>query len=325
MKAVRLWALTLLLAVFGAAQAQEITIAMIPKLVGIDYFNATQRGAEEAAAELGNIRLIYRGPTVDRVDLQIELIENFITAGVDVIAVASNDPVAIAPALQRAMDQGIRVLTWDADANARDAFINQASFEGIGRALVEDMVAQVGEEADVAIVTSSLTAPNQNTWIAEMRQVIEAEYPGLNIVDVRPSEEDQQLAFRVTQDLIRAYPNLRGVWALSSVAFPGAAEGVQQAGRAGEVAVVGLSTPSQMRPFMEAGVIQSVVLWNPIDLGYLTVYAARELVENGLEAGRSFNAGRLGEYTPFEDEISLQVLLGPPFIFTPENIGDFNF
>jgi rhamnose transport system substrate-binding protein len=314
-----------LVLVTGAFAQEEITIAMIPKLVGIDYFNATERGAEEAAAELGNIRLIYRGPTTDRVDLQIELIETYIGAGVDVISVASNDPVAIAPALQRAMDEGIRVVTWDADADARDVFINQASFEGIGRALVEDMVAQVGEEADVAIVTSSLTAPNQNAWIAEMQAVIEAEYPGLNIVDTRPSEEDQQLAFRVTQDLLRAYPDLRGVWALSSVAFPGAAEGVQQAGRTGEVAVVGLSTPSQMRPFMEAGVIESVVLWNPVDLGYLAVYAAKELVENGLTAGQTFSAGRLGEYTVEEDDISLQVLLGPPFIFTSENIADFDF
>jgi rhamnose transport system substrate-binding protein len=314
-----------LVLVTGAFAQEEITVAMIPKLVGIDYFNATERGAEEAAAELGNIRLIYRGPTTDRVDLQIELIETYIGAGVDVIAVASNDPVAIAPALQRAMDEGIKVVTWDADADARDVFINQASFEGIGRALVEDMVAQVGEEADVAIVTSSLTAPNQNAWIAEMQAVIEAEYPGLNVVDTRPSEEDQQLAFRVTQDLLRAYPDLRGVWALSSVAFPGAAEGVQQAGRTGEVAVVGLSTPSQMRPFMEAGVIESVVLWNPVDLGYLAVYAAKELVENGLTAGQTFSAGRLGEYTVEEDEISLQVVLGPPFIFTPENIADFDF
>lgn len=315
----------LIMVLVGGAFAQEITVAMIPKLVGIDYFNATERGAEEAAAEIDNIRLIYRGPTTDRVDLQVELIETYIGAGVDVIAVASNDPVAIAPALQRAMDEGIGVITWDADADARHVFINQASFAGIGRALVEDMVAQVGEEADVAIVTSSLTAPNQNAWIDEMRAVIDAEYPGLNIVDTRPSEEDQQLAFRVTQDLLRAYPDLAGVWALSSVAFPGAAEGVEQAGRGGEVAVVGLSTPSQMRPFMEAGVIESVVLWNPVDLGYLTMYAAKEWVENGLEPGQTFSAGRLGEFEAFEDDISLQVLLGPPFIFTPDNIADFDF
>jgi rhamnose transport system substrate-binding protein len=314
-----------LAALIGHGLAQQITIAMIPKLVGIDYFAATEQGAQEAADEIGGIRFIHRGPTEARVNAQIELIENFITAGVDVIAVASNDPQAIAPALQRAMDAGVRVVTFDADADARHLFINQATFEGIGRSLVEEMVRQKGEDARTAIVTSSLTAPNQNAWIAAMNEHIAANYPNLEIVDTRPSEEDQQLAFSVTQDLIRVHPDLDGIFALSSVAFPGASEAVQQAERAGEVAVVGLSTPKQMRPFMEAGVIESVVLWNPVDLGYLTIYAAKALVEQGLEAGDTFDAGRLGQYTVEEDDISMQVLLGDPFIFTPENIAEFDF
>jgi rhamnose transport system substrate-binding protein len=313
------------LSVLGYGLAQQITIAMIPKLVGIDYFAATEQGAQEAVDEIGGIRFIHRGPTEARVNDQIELIENFITAGVDVIAVASNDPQAIAPALQRAMDAGVKVVTFDADANARHLFVNQATFEGIGRALVEEMVRQKGEDARVAIVTSSLTAPNQNAWIDAMNAHIGENYPNLEIVDTRPSEEDQQLAFSVTQDLLRVYPDLDGIFALSSVAFPGAAEAVQQADRGGEVAVVGLSTPKQMRPFMDAGVIESVVLWNPVDLGYLTIYAAKALVEQDLQAGDTFDAGRLGQYTVEEDEISLQVLLGDPFIFTPENIGEFDF
>lgn len=313
------------MALLGYGLAQQITIAMVPKLVGIDYFAATEQGAQEAVDEIGDIRFIHRGPTEARVNDQIELIENFITAGVDVIAVASNDPQAIAPALQRAMDAGVKVVTFDADANARHLFINQATFEGIGRAMVEEMVRQKGEDARTAIVTSSLTAPNQNAWIDAMNAHIAENYPNLEIVDTRPSEEDQQLAFSVTQDLIRVHPDLDGIFALSSVAFPGAAEAVQQAGRGGEVAVIGLSTPKQMKPFMEAGVIDSVVLWNPVDLGYLTIYAAKALVEQGLGAGDTFEAGRLGTFTVEEDEISLQVLLGDPFIFTPENIDEFDF
>jgi ABC-type sugar transport system substrate-binding protein len=325
MRHVRLWIAVGAVALLGMAFAQkQITIAMIPKLVGIDYFNATEQGAKEAAAELGNIRLIYQGPTEGRVDKQIELIENFITAKVDVISVASNDPVAIAPVLDKARKAGIKVVTWDADANVRDVFCNQATFAGIGKALADEMAKQVGKEGEVAIVTSSLTAPNQNAWIAEMKKVLAKDYPGLKVVDTKPSEEDQQLAFRVTQDLLKAYPNLKGVWALSSVAFPGAAEAVQQAGKAGKVAVVGLSTPKQMKPFMKAGVIKSVVLWNPIDLGYLSVYAAKQLVEKGLKDGDKIVTKR-GTFTVQKDDKSLQILLGPPFIFTPENIDKFNF
>ena len=321
----RILLILITLTFFTLGAAQQLTVAMIPKLVGIDYFAATEQGAQEAVNEIGNIRFIHRGPTTASVNEQIQLIENFVTAGVDVIAVAPNDPQAIAPALQSAMDQGIQVVTFDADANARNLFVNQVTFEGFGETLVEDMVSQVGEEARVAVVTSSLTAPNQNAWIDAMNAHIEENYPNFEIVDTRPSEEDQQLAFSVTQDLLRVYPDLDGIFALSSVAFPGAAEAVQQAGQGGEVAVVGASTPQQMAPFMEAGVIESVVLWNPVDLGYLTIYAAQALVNQGLEPGSTFEAGRLGSYEVSEDEMSLQVLLGDPFVFTSENIGDFNF
>ena len=320
--------LTLLaaLALFTAtAAAQQVQIAMIPKLVGIDYFSATEQGATQAAEELENVTLIHRGPTTASVNDQIQLIENFITAGVDAITVAANDPQAIAPALQRAMDEGIVVVTFDADAAARDLFVNQASFQGIGETMVEDMVSQVGEDAQVAVVTSSLTAPNQNAWLDAMRAHIEENYPNFEIVDVRPAEEDQQRAFTVTQDLMQVYPDLDGVIGLSSVAFPGAAEAVQQAGRAGEIAVVGLSTPKQMQPFMEAGVIESSILWNPVDLGYLTIYAAEALVTGELEAGDTFDAGELGTFEVRQNEDGLWVLLGDPFVFTEENIDQFDF
>lgn len=309
----------------GLGAAQEIQVAMIPKLVGIDYFAATEEGATQAADELDNVRLIHRGPTTASVNDQIQLIENFITAGVDVIAVAANDPQAIAPALERAMDEGVHVVTFDADANARDLFVNQATFEGIGVTMVEEMVKQVGEDGRTAVVTSSLTAPNQNAWLDAMNAHIEENYPDFEIVDVRPAEEDQQRAFTVTQDLMQVYPDLEGVFGLSSVAFPGAAEAVQQAGREGEISVVGLSTPKQMKPFMDAGVIESVVLWNPVDLGYLAVYAAEALATEGLDVGDTFDGGSLGTFTVQEDDIGKWVLLGDPFVFTPDNIDQFDF
>jgi rhamnose transport system substrate-binding protein len=309
----------------GALAQEEVTIAMIPKLVGIDYFNATEQGAQEAAQELGNVRLIYQGPTEARADRQVELIENFITAQVDVIAVAANDPEALAPALQRAMDAGITVVTWDADANARTVFVNQATQEGIGEALIDSMVDQIGTDGQAAIITSDLTAPNQNAWIAAMEAKIAADYPDFEIVDTRAPGEDQQRAFAATQDVLNAHPEVQGIFALSSVAFPGAADAVSQAGRSGEVAVVGLSTPTQMRPFVEDGTVRDVVLWNPIDLGYLTVYTAVAAATEGVSAGSTIDAGRLGSFTVQEDDLGLQVLLGEPFIFDASNIADFNF
>jgi ABC-type sugar transport system substrate-binding protein len=303
---------------------QDIVVFDVPKLIGIDYFNATGQGMQEAAEELGSVTITQDGPTEGRVDRQIEFIDNFVTQGADAIVFASNDPVAIAPVLEKALEAGIHVVGYDADAEpqARTFFVNQATFEAIGKALIDSMVAQVGPEAQVAIVTSSLTAPNQNAWIAEMTKYRDENYPGLEFVDTRPSEEDQNLAFQVTNDLLLAYPDLKGVFGLSSVAFPGAAEAVKQSGKCGEVAVVGLSTPNTMRPYVQEGCVKDVVLWNPVDLGYATIYAVRALVDGELAPGATtLNAGRLGELEIQGSEI----LLGDPFIYTAENIDDFNF
>ncbi|GEM86571.1 substrate-binding domain-containing protein [Meiothermus granaticius] len=329
MKRVWIWlsvlAMVLASALAMAQAGKKITVVMIPKLVGIDYFNATQKGAEEAAKELGNVTLRYVGPTEASAAKQIELIENAIQAKVDVISVAANDPKALAPALQKARDAGIKVVTWDADADSRDVFCNQATFTGIGEALLDSMVDQIGKNGPAAIITSDLTAPNQNSWIAAMKAKIAKEYPNFKIVDTKAPGEDQQKAFQAAQDLMKAYPDLKGIFALSSVAFPGAADAVKQAGKSGKVAVVGLSTPKQMAPFVKDGTVRDVVLWNPIDLGYLSIYAARAAVDGTLKEGAKIKAGRLGEFTVTKDNISLQILLGKPFIFNKSNIDKFNF
>lgn len=304
----------------------RLTIAFMPKLIGIDYFNACQRGAEEATKELGDVELIYDGPTEDKVDDQIRMIDTWVVRRVDAIAVAANDPVAIAPALKRARDAGITVVTYDADADAarsgRQFFINQAGPDAIARALIDEMAAQTGGEGDYAILTSSLTAPNQNEWMRRMEAYRAKTHPKMKIVDVKPSQEDQQVAFQRTSDLLKAHPGLKGVWGISSVAFPGAADAVQKAGKSGKVAVVGLSTPSSMAPFVEKGVVRTVILWNPVDLGYLTVHVARALAKGSLAPGAAeFEAGRLGKKEIRGDE----VLLGPPMRFTKENIRQFDF
>lgn len=310
----------------GRSAKRTITVLMVPKIKGIDYFNACERGATEAARELGNIKLIYEGPTEARVEAQIQLIETWILRKPDVIAVSCNDPVAISSSLKRARQAGIRVLTWDADADpkrsGREFFCNQATFQDVGYALVDEMAKQVGADAQVAIVTSSLTAPNQNEWMKWMKRRMQTKYPRMKLMTIQPSEEDQQLAYQKTQEIIRAYPNVRGIFAISSVAFPGAAQAVRDLRKSGKIAVVGLSTPNVMRPFVKDGTVKTVILWNPVDLGYLTIYAARALVDGELKLGmKKLKAGRLGEVEVRGDEI----ILGPPIKFTKDNIDKFHF
>lgn len=312
----------------GAAPAtgKQITVAMLPKKKGVPYFTSCSEGAMEAAKELGNVELIYDGPTSGDPAEAAKLIDQWTAQGVDVIAVSPNDPAVLGPAMKRARDVGVRVITWDADADPanREFLVNQATPEEIGFALVDAMAKDMGGDAatgDVAIVTATLTAANQNEWMKHMKTRLE-KYPGMNLVATKPSNEDQKLAFSVTQDLIKAYPNLKGVFAISSAAFPGAAEAIKQSGKSGQVYVNGLSTPNDMRTYVNDGVVKSVILWNTKDLGYLTVFAARALVDGELKSGATtITAGRLGEKKVVGDN----VMLGGTIAFTKDNIGRYDF
>jgi rhamnose transport system substrate-binding protein len=305
----------------GDDTSGTLKIAMMPKVVGIDYFNAVEQGAQEAAKEIG-AELIWDGPVSADVSKQIEMLDTWIARGVDVIAVAPNDPNALSPTLEKARKRDIKVITYDADSSheSRNYFVNQATAQSIGYSLVDEMAEQIGGAGEVAIITGSMTADNQNQWIAHMNDRIVAKYPGMQVVTVKPSEEDQQLATQVTQDLIKAYPNLKGVFAITSVAFPGAALAVSQAGKSGQLAVVGLATPKAMAEYVNNGTVKTVILWNPMDLGYLTVQVAGKLGSGGTLSD-TFQAGRLGDVVVS----GTQVLLGEPMKFNKENIGQFNF
>lgn len=310
-------------------KGKKIVLADVPKLIGIGYFAATTKGQAEAAAELTKnglpTEVATDAPTEAAIQKQIEFIDNAISRGVDGILFASNDPVAISPVLRKALKAGIRVVGYDAESqpDAREWFVQQATPDGIAKALIDSMVAEVGKNADIAIVTSSLTAPNQNEWIAEMKKYIATQGLKLNIATILPSEEDQQLAFKATGQIVKAYPNVKGIIGLSSVAFPGAADAITQANLIGKIAVTGLSTPNQMKPFVKSGCVKSVVLWNPVDLGYAAVYAMRAVVDGKIKPGATeLEAGRLGKLKVIKGS---QILLGPPFIFNKDNIDKFDF
>lgn len=307
-----------------ATAAKTLRVGLLPKLIGIEYFNAAEIGAREAARELG-VELIYDGPTTNDSARQSQMISEWIARRVDVICVAPNDPDSIAPVLRKARARGVRVLTWDADANPersqREFFVNQAENEAIGRSLVDVLAAQMGNQGEYAIITGSLTAANQNIWMEWMRKQVQEKYPGLKEVALKASEEDQQLAFRVTQDVLKAYPSLGGIFGITTVSLPGAAEAVERAGKSGQVKVTGLGLPSTTRKYVHSGTIETFILWNPIDLGYLTIHAAKLLHEDRIKADSTIECGRLGTIQVKGD----QILLGPPMRFTRENVDQFAF
>ncbi len=317
--------LLLLATALSPAQAQpRYRIVIMPKLVGITYYDAVKTGIDAAAKELPDVAVTWTGPTQDQVERQIEMIERLIPTKPDVIAVAANDPVSIVPVLAKAQKAGIHVMSWDGDSNQREFFVNLVDFEAFGAQLVEAMSREIGPKGDIAVVTTSFTAPNQTSWIDAMKRAIYARYPGLRIVDVRPAGESTEEAYRIAQDYLKSLPGLKGIVALGAPNLPGVARAVRDAGRAGKIAVVGNSTPNLMREFLKDGTVRTVLLWNAPDHGYLTVHAARQLVLGRLKVGQAFPAGRLGSFTPRTDAINMQVAL-PVMVFTKDNVDQHNF
>ncbi len=302
---------------------KKITVALMPKSKGNAYFVSCKQGADAAAKELG-VELIFDGPTTPDPAKQNEIIENWITLGVDVIAVACENKEGISTALRKAQQKGIKVITYDSDAmpDARSFFVNQATPEGIGYGLMDEAARLCGEDGEFAIITASLTAANMNEWQKHIEARRASKYPKMKMVALRPCDDLKDKAQAEATTLLSANPNLKLIMAICSPAVPGAAEAVKQAGKTGKVSVIGLGLPSENRKYVKEGVTQSVILWKTTDLGALTIRAAHALATGSLKPGdKSFKAGAMGEFEIQGDNI----LLGKPFVFNKDNIDGFDF
>jgi len=306
----------------ATVNGRKPVIAMMPKAKGDPYLVSCRQGAEEAAKELG-VELLWDGPTDLDPAKQNEVVEAWITRRVDAIAVSVENKVGISTVLRKAKEKGIKVVTWDADGekDARDLLINQATPQGIGYTLIDEAARIMGNKGDFAIITASLSAANQNEWIKYIKERLAQKYPDVHLIAIQPSEGDRDRAFSETQTVLKVYPNVKLIMPIAAPAVPGAAEAVKQSGRK-DVKMTGLSLPNMNKPYVHDGIVESIVLWHTIDLGYLTVYASNALVTGTLKRGdKELNAGRLGKIEVADDEVRL----GAPFIFNKENIDRFNF
>ncbi len=296
---------------------------MMPKSKGNAYFIACRQGAEEAAKELG-VTLIWDGPTEPDPAKQNEVIDTWITRGVDVIAVAVENREGISSVLRKAQERGIKVVTWDSDADpdARSFFVNQATPEGIGQTLMDHAGRILGGHGQFAIITASLTAANMIAWQKAIEARRQAKYPEIKMVALRPCDDKQAKAFDEANTILNAYPEVKLIMAICSPAVPGAAEAVKQSGR-DDVKVIGLGLPNDNKRYVHAGITEAVVLWNthgPRLPDRLRLPRPRHRLALS-PAPRDFPAGRLGTLDVEGDNI----VLGEPFTFTEENIDNFDF
>ncbi|MFC0274474.1 autoinducer 2 ABC transporter substrate-binding protein [Metabacillus herbersteinensis] len=303
-------------------EVKEYTIAIIPKVINIPYFNAIEEGAIEAGKDLG-VNVIYKGPSIADSTQQIKIINDLIeNEEVDVIAISANDPEKLIPILKKAQRNQIRVITWDADTlpEGREFFINMVNPETLGRHLMDTLAWNVGEEGEFAIMTGAHSASNLNEWLKWIQTQQEEYYPNMKLVDISATDDDPHKAYVIAQQLLNDYPDLKGIIGNSSVGPPAAAQAVMEAGKSGEIAVVGLSSPNPMNEYLKDGSAQVITLWSPKKLGYLTVSLSKNILTGSLPYDNQEIPG-VGKIRMIDD----MVIMGEPIDFTRENVDQYDF
>lgn len=305
-----------------------LNIAFLPKAVNNPYFDVAATGGQEAATALsGTFKQV--GPSDATGAAQVPFIQTLTQQKVSAIVVSADDPNAIAPALKQAIAAGIKVVGYDSSPapDARQVFVNQADVKGIGEVQIQMICDEIPNcTGDIAILSATSTATNQNAWIEVMKSTLTSnpKYSGLHLVKVAYGNDDPQVSTTETQGLLTAYPNLKGIISPTTVGISAAAKVLEDTKKAGTVQLTGLGTPNLMRAYVKDGTCKEFALWNVKDLGYLAYYVAALLVKGTIKgaSGETFTAGRLGSYTI---DSNTTILLGPPFVFKADNIDQLNF
>ena len=306
--------------------AKELKIALVVKNLGNGFFEASNKGAVEAAKELGDVEIIYTGPTTPTAEGQIEIIRSLIAQKVDGIIISANDPDSLVTITKRAIKRGIPVMSYDSGINEKGRIVHLAPSDSkfIGYQQVELMGEAIGYKGQFGIVSASSQATNQNEWIEYMKEALktDAKYKDMELVEVTYGDDQTDKSYREAQALLRKYPDLKGIEAPTSVGFPAAGKAVIDENKVGQVYVTGLGLPSEVAGYVKKDVVKSFALWNPVDLGYTSVYIMKELINKSItgKEGDVIKAGRMGEIPVRANGL---VVMGDPFVFNAANIDQW--
>ncbi|GGO21361.1 rhamnose ABC transporter substrate-binding protein [Micromonospora parathelypteridis] len=309
-----------------AAIKEGLKIAFLPKALNNPYFTVSDNGGKAAVTEFkGEFKEV--GPSEASASSQVSYINTLSQQGMDVIVTSANDPNAICGALNQAKAAGAKIVTFDSDTKpeCRQIFVNQVTAEGIAENQVKLISQQIGGEGEIAILSATANATNQNAWIALMKnELTKPEYSKIKLVTVAYGNDDDQKSFQETQGLLQSYPNLKGIISPTTVGVAAAGRYLSGSQYKGKVKLTGLGTPNQMRQYVKDGTVDAFALWSPADLGYLAAYAGAALASGQITGaeGDKFKAGKLGEFTVAKDGV---VILGPPTVFDKNNIDQFQF
>jgi len=309
----------------GGGGSDATSVTFLPKNLGNPYFDVTARGGEAAVKDFGGT-FDQVGPQEATPDAQVQYINTAAQQGVNALVISANDPDALCDSIGEARDAGAKVVTFDSDTNpdCRDLYISQATSEGIAKTQVDMIAEQIGDSGEVAILSATANATNQNAWIEMMEADLKANHPNIKLVDTVYGDDDDQKSFDQTAALLQNHPNLKGIISPTTVGIAAAARYLQDSEYKGKVKLTGLGFPNELREYVKNGTIDAFALWDVEALGYLAAYTAKNLVDGTIEGdeGDSFEAGDLGEFTVGADGV---VLLGDPTVFNADNIDDYDF
>lgn len=321
--------------VAGVKTGENVKAMLLPKFLGISVFDQANKGAQEAAAELGSQPPDFVGPTAENsVAGQIEFVTNAPTGGYQVVMLSNNSGEQIAPAAEAAQAAGTKVVTWDSpipSAKGESFFVAQVDFDETGKVMADMALSILGEEGGkFAILSASPDAANQNAWIAAMQEALkDPKYAKLELLEIVYGDDESEKSYTQAQALISKYPDMKLIMAPTSVGIVSAAKAVQDEGLCDEIKVSGLGAPDEMEAYTLNGCAPEFALWSFVDLGYLTYYASYLLATGQIEAkdGQTFTAGRMGEYTITKDPTrpdvdALRILMGPFSIYNKDNVSE---
>jgi len=307
------------------ASTKTVRIAMVVKNLGNSFFEACRDGGLEAGKQLGGVELIYQGPSTPTAEGQIEIIDSLIAQKVNAIAISANDVDALVPIAKKAMKAGIKVLSFDSGvaADGRILHLAPSGDEFIGRSQVKMVADLIGHKGEVAILSASSQATNQNAWIEWMKKELEKpEYKDMKLVTTVYGDDLSDKSYREAMGLFKSYPNLKGIISPTTVGIAAAGKALEDAGLAGKIELTGLGLPSEMKQYIKNGTCRKMSLWNPIDLGYSATYIAYQLVKGGVKGqqGEVMKVGRMGNISIGAGNVAV---MSEPYVFDKDNIDKF--
>lgn len=306
---------------------KKISIAFVPKQLNNPYTDVELSGGEKAAKATGDTYSVV-GPNTASASSQVSYINTLTQKHTDVIAIAANDPNAVCSALNQAKAGGAKIITFDSDTakSCRSLFINQVVAKDVGLVELKQMAEQINYEGDIAILSATANATNQNAWIKYMKDELasNSKYSKIKLVTTVYGNDDDTTSFQAAQGLLQSYPNLKGIISPTTVGIAATARYLSTSSYKGKVVLTGLGLPNQMRKYVKDGTVKEFALWDPSKIGTATVYAAKALVAGTItgKEGDTFKAGDLGTLKVGADNT---VIVGPPTEFTSANIDDYDF